>query len=115
MLIEHYNGKVSVPSQGEHGVLQIPDLLMYYNLGKFPSSTEVRRVFYNLDVSIYAKPELFPSPREVDRFLYKKIFKTFYSNYLLFPSPLEADRFLYTNSFGFRKGFRCVSVPYRGR
>ena len=70
MLIEHYNGKVSVPSQGEHGVLQIPDLLMYYNLGKFPSSTEVRRVFYNLDVSIYAKPELFPSPREVDRFFY---------------------------------------------
>ena len=23
-----------------------------------------------LDVSIYAKPELFPAPREVDRFLY---------------------------------------------
>ena len=44
--MKYVNCKVSVPSQGEHGVLQIPDLLMYYNLGKFPSSTEVRRVFF---------------------------------------------------------------------
>lgn len=40
---------------------------------EFPSPREVNRVFYNLDVSIYAKPELFPSPREVDRFLYNLV------------------------------------------
>ena len=55
-----------------------------------PSRCEVDAMHKGLDVSIYAKPELFPSPTEV-------------------------NRFLYTNSFGFRKGFRCVSVPSRGR
>ena len=89
MLIEHYNGKVSVPSQGEHGVLQIPDLLMYYNLGKFPSSTEVRRVFYNLDVSIYAKPELFPSPTEVNWVVYDGGYLIKQGDVASFPSPTE--------------------------
>ena len=37
----------------------------------------------------------FPSPREVDRFLYKKVFTyEYWQNQ--FPSPLEVDRFLYT-------------------
>ena len=46
-----------------------------------------------LDVSIYAKPELFPAPLEVDRFLYNE-FHFQAMETLLFPSPLEVDRFL---------------------
>ena len=36
-----------------------------------------------LDVSIYAKPELFPAPREVDRFLYiaKNVLKDSYTGF----------------------------------
>ena len=47
--------------------------LVQGELKPFLSPTEVNRVFYNLDVSIYAKPELFPSPTEVDRFLYNLV------------------------------------------
>ena len=35
-----------------------------------PYRGEVDDMHKGLDVSIYAKPELFPSPREVDKFLY---------------------------------------------
>ena len=35
-----------------------------------PSRGEVDDMHKGLDVSIYAKPELFPSPTEVDRYLY---------------------------------------------
>ena len=37
----------------------------------------------------------FPSPLEVDRFLYSNILNLFLINGCKFPSPSEVDRFLY--------------------
>ena len=53
--------------------------------------------------------------REVDRELYKLYMKHDRYTGNWFPSPREVNRFLYPNSFRFRKGFRCVSGPSRGR
>ncbi|WP_125421038.1 hypothetical protein [Streptococcus mitis] len=50
-----------------------------------------------LDVSIYAKPELFPSPREVDRVFYDKPEFTIEPEGVIFPSPTEVNRVFYVN------------------
>ena len=39
--------------------------------------------------------DAFPSPLEVDRFLYLGTAKAFEQGITLFPAPLEVDRFLY--------------------
>ena len=39
------------------------------------------------------KVKQFPSPLEVDRFLYLSIVYVREKTYLMFPSPLEVDRF----------------------
>ena len=92
-----------------------------------------------LDVSIYAKPELFPAPLEVDRFLYLHSFAIklvgnncfrplsrwigSYTNLEefakaigrdVFPSPREVDRFLYVLQSIRKLLEEAVSVPSRG-
>ena len=60
----------------------------------FPSPREVDRFLYLFHYDVTTKDYMFPSPLEVDRFLYfeKISINAFYN---LFPAPLEVDRFLY--------------------
>ena len=63
----------------------------------FPSPLEVDRFLYNMKlVKTYKEMVEFPSPLEVDRFLYRSIpgFEES-SSPTQFPSPFEVDRFLY--------------------
>ena len=62
----------------------------------FPSPREVDRFLYQLIREGNLPVETFPSPLEVDRFLYRSIpgFEESDSP-TQFPSPLEVDRFLY--------------------
>ena len=57
---------------------------------------------------------MFPTPLEVDRFLYKvNMIKTTVTNE--FPSPLEVDRCLYITMKNQIKKTEKVSGPSRGR
>ena len=60
-------------------------------LGAFPSPLEVDRYLYNYVESKVKSQELFPSPLEVDRYLYKDIYLQNKGS-SMFPSPLEVDR-----------------------
>ena len=58
---------------------------------------------------------MFPSPLEVDRFLYKEQVEIYQSYKFKFPSPLEVDRFLYGRKIMNNTNANAVSVPSRGR
>ena len=63
---------------------------------EFPSPLEVDSFLYNMKlVKTYKEMVEFPSPLEVDRFLYGNKMKTLEKLFEKFPSPLEVDRFLY--------------------
>ena len=78
---------------GSYTVLR---LKQNYATHKFPSPLEVDRFLYD---SVFADENrlayVFPSPLEVDRFLYSGYPFSLKRLRRLFPSPLEVDRFLY--------------------
>ena len=74
----------------------------YYN--KFPSPLEVDRFLYYKKDNNVLKLSQFPSPLEVDRFLYRNLVLQVLPSISLFPSPLEVDRFLYEKNF-------CKDIP----
>ena len=63
----------------------------------------------------FVKPGGFPSPLEVDRFLYFQLASPFIGLSTAFPSPLEVDRFLYLATLFPKVKQKHVSVPSRGR
>ena len=64
-----------------------------------------------LDVSIYAKPELFPAPCEVDRYLYIVFYNYTYELDILFPAPTEVGRYLYDKGETFEQAMSYPAFP----
>ena len=62
----------------------------------FPSPLEVDRFLYFMSIDKISMERMFPSPLEVDRKLYNIVDQNF-DEKKWFPSPLEVDRYLYAN------------------
>ena len=68
----------------------------------FPSPFEVDRYLYDGNADFEYFPSMFPAPLEVDRELYIVFYNYTYELDILFPAPTEVDRFFYLR---FRKEY----------
>ena len=58
----------------------------------FPSPFEVDRYLYDGNADFEYFPSMFPAPREVGRYLYQSKNQTTSERITRFPAPLEVDR-----------------------